>query len=159
MLLYHGNNVLIKKPMLNKQTKFLDFGFGFYTVINRWQAKFDAEKAVASRGGIATINTYELNYVEAKKLLDIKNFANPNEVWLDFVADNRSGLYVEDKSDLIIGAVGYGDVYRKLQLYLTGVLSKKNMLDVLKDNKWSRQYVFKTDKAIKLLKFVKSEEV
>ena len=29
MILYHGSNVVVSKPMLIQQNRFLDFGFGF----------------------------------------------------------------------------------------------------------------------------------
>ena len=34
MILYHGSNVIVDKPKLIQQNRFLDFGFGFYTTTN-----------------------------------------------------------------------------------------------------------------------------
>ena len=44
MILYHGSNVTVEKPVLVKQNRFLDFGFGFYTTTNKDQAKDFAVK-------------------------------------------------------------------------------------------------------------------
>ncbi len=44
MFLYHGSNVVVEKPQLVKQTRFLDFGFGFYTTENKTQAVSFSEK-------------------------------------------------------------------------------------------------------------------
>ena len=38
MLLYHGSNVVVSRPKLIQQNRFLDFGFGFYTTMNKQQA-------------------------------------------------------------------------------------------------------------------------
>ena len=44
MILYHGSNVAVEKPVLIKQNRFLDFGFGFYTTTNKEQAIDFAKK-------------------------------------------------------------------------------------------------------------------
>ena len=51
------------------------------------------------------------------------------------------------------------DVYRTLQVYASGLLSKEQALEALKVKKLFNQYVFATDKAFSLLKFIKAEEV
>ena len=38
MILYHGSNLVVSKPKLIQQNRFLDFGFGFYTTTNKAQA-------------------------------------------------------------------------------------------------------------------------
>jgi len=38
MLLYHGSNVAVEKPMLLEQTRGLDFGAGFYLTIDKTHA-------------------------------------------------------------------------------------------------------------------------
>ena len=43
MILYHGSNVVVSKPRLIHQNRFLDFGFGFYTTTNKMQAIAFAE--------------------------------------------------------------------------------------------------------------------
>ena len=35
MILYHGSNVIVEKPILVEQNRFLDFGYGFYTTTNK----------------------------------------------------------------------------------------------------------------------------
>ena len=32
MILYHGSNLVVSEPKLIQQNRFLDFGFGFYTI-------------------------------------------------------------------------------------------------------------------------------
>ena len=159
MILYHGSNMVVKNPKLIEQNRFLDFGYGFYTTTNKAQAENFAQKVVVRRGGIPTVNTYEIDDNIGSELLKIKRFNSPNEEWLDFVSAHRNGSYVGEQYDLIIGAVANDDVYRTLQVYSTGLLTKEQALEALKIKKLFNQYVFATNEAISLLKFVKAEEI
>ena len=49
MILYHGSNVVVSKPQLIHQNRFLDFGFGFYTTTNKMQAITFADKVYKRR--------------------------------------------------------------------------------------------------------------
>lgn len=159
MILYHGSNTVVEKPRLIEQNRFLDFGYGFYTTTNKSQAESFAKKVVVRRGGTPMVNIYEIDDNIGEELLKIKRFNAPYEEWLDFVSEHRNGTYSGEQFDLIIGAVANDDVYRTLQVYSTGLLTKEQALEALKIKKLFDQYVFATNEAIKLLKFVKSEEV
>lgn len=159
MILYHGSNSVVEKPRLIEQNRFLDFGYGFYTTANKAQAENFAKKVVVRRGGTPTVNVYEIDDNFGSKLLKIKRFNAPDEEWLDFVSTRRNGKYDGEQYDLIIGSVANDDVYRTLQVYSSGLLTKEQALEALKIKKLFNQYVFATNEAISLLKFVKSEEV
>lgn len=159
MILYHGSNMVVEKPILIEQNRFFDFGYGFYTTSNKEQAENFAKKVVVRRGGKSTVNVYEIDDNFCNELLKIKRFNTPDEEWLDFVCAHRNGTYQGEQYDLIIGAVANDDVYRTLQVYSSGLLTKEQALESLKIKKLFNQYVFATNEAISLLKFVKSEEV
>ena len=159
MILYHGSNVVVEKPRLIEQNRFLDFGYGFYTTANKAQAKNFAQKVVVRRGGTPTVNVYEIDDNIAGGLLKIKRFNAPNEEWFDFVSAHRNGTYGGEQYDLIIGVVANDDVYRTLQVYSAGLLTKEQALEALKIKKLFNQYVFAINEAISFLKFVKSEGV
>lgn len=159
MILYHGSNMVVEKPRLIEQNRFLDFGYGFYTTTNKVQAKNFAQKVVVRRGGTPTVNVYEIDDNIGSELLKIKRFNAPDEKWLDFVSAHRNGTYDGEQYDIIIGAVANDDVYKTLQAYSTGLLNKEQALEALKIKKLFDQYVFATNEAISLLTFVKSEEV
>ncbi len=159
MILYHGSNMEVKNPRLIEQNRFLDFGYGFYTTTNKIQAENFAKKVVVRRGGTPTVNVYEIDDNIGSELLKIKRFNAPDEEWLDFVCAHRNGTYDKEQYDLIIGAAANDDVYRTLQVYSSGLLTKEQALEALKIKKLFDQYVFATNEAISLLKFVKSEEV
>ena len=159
MILYHGSNMVVEQPKLIEQNRFLDFGYGFYTTTNKAQAKNFAQKVVVRRGGKPIVNVYELDENAYTDIIKIKRFSAPDEEWLDFVTAHRSGTYDGEGYDLIIGAVANDDVYRTLQVYSTGLLTKEQALEALKIKKLFNQYVFATYRAIRLLKFVQAIEV
>lgn len=159
MILYHGSNVVVKQPKLIEQNRFLDFGYGFYTTTNKDQAENFAQKAIIRRGGKPIINVYEFDDNIHINTLKIKIFSTPNEEWFDFVVAHRNGTYNGEKYDLIIGAVANDDVYRTLQIYSVGLLSKEQAIESLKVKKLFNQYVFVTEEALALLKFQEAREV
>ncbi|MDO4842184.1 MAG: DUF3990 domain-containing protein [Phoenicibacter congonensis] len=154
MILYHGSNVTVEKPALIKQNRYLDFGYGFYTTTNMEQAKDFAVKVTDKRkNGTATLNVYEIDEVTAFAECRVLSFDEPNEAWLDFVAQNRQGTYTGEKNDLIFGPVANDDVYRTITLYMTGILSKEQTLEALKIRKLYNQLVFTSEKSLEYIKF------
>ena len=91
--------------------------------------------------------------------MKIKKFSAPDEEWLNFVSAHRNGTYNGEKYDLIIGAVANDDVYRTLQVYSAGLLTKEQALEMLKIKKLFNQYVFATQEALQFLKFIEAREV
>lgn len=159
MILYHGSNVVVEQPKLIEQNRFLDFGYGFYTTANREQAENFAQKVAFRRGGKPVVSIYEFDENAFTDLLNIKKFSFPDEEWLDFVSAHRNGTYAGERFDLIIGAVANDDVYRTLQVYSTGLLTKEQTLEALKVKKLFNQYVFATEEALEALRFVEASEV
>ena len=158
MILYHGSYMVVEKPQLIEQNRFLDFGYGFYTTTNREQAEGFAKKVIVRRGGKPIVNIYEFDENTHMNLF-VKKFASPDGEWLDFVSEHRNGTYNGAKYDIVIGAVANDDVYRTLQVYSSGLLSKEQALEALKVKKLFNQYVFATEKSLSFLKFVGSKEI
>ena len=161
MTLYHGSNVEVAHPELIEQNHTLDFGFGFYTTTNFDQARQFAEKVVDRNAGrgVATVSRYEFDDRVALQIFDVLKFVEPNDAWLDFVVDNRSGKYVGPKYDLKIGPVANDNVYTTIQLYMSGVLSRETAIRELKVRKLFNQVVFSSRQALGMLRFVGSEVV
>lgn len=158
MILYHGTNLIVEKPHPVEQNRYLDFGFGFYTTSNLEQARNFALKVVKRKGGKPIVNIYEFDEKKAEAV-DCKRFVSPDEAWLDFVSENRNGIYKGKNYSIIIGPVANDDVYTTLQLYLSGFLTKEQTLQTLKIKKLYDQYVFANQEAMDLLHFSSFEEV
>lgn len=154
MILYHGSNVIVDHPKLIRQNRYLDFGFGFYTTTNRDQAVSFAQKVTDRRKtGEAVLNIYSIDEAVAFEACGLLRFDDPDGAWLDFVAENRQGIYKGKQHDLIYGPVANDDVYRTITLYMTGVLDRDQALAALKIRKLFNQLVFATEKSLRYLYF------
>ena len=80
------------------------------------------------------------------------------EEWLDFVFQCRKG---EDKSeyDIVIGGIADDKIFKTIDLYFTGDISKDEALRRLKYEKPNNQYCLRTQRAIDLLIFKSAEEI
>lgn len=155
MILYHGSNVVVSSPKLIQQNRFLDFGFGFYTTTNKAQAIAFADKVYKRRKeGGKIVNIYEVDEQKAFAECSVLRFDSPDEAWLDFVSDNRSGNYEGKTFDFVYGPVANDDVYTTFTLYSAGILTKEQTLEALKIKKLYNQLVLSSEKALSYLKFV-----
>lgn len=155
MIIYHGSNLVVENPKLIAQNRYLDFGYGFYTTTNKVQAISFADKVYKRKNeGTKQVSIYEIDENKLFTECSVLRFDSPNEAWLDFVADNRSGNYEGENYDVIYGPVANDDVYTTFTLYQSGALSKEQTLETLKIKKLYDQMVFTTKKALSFLKFV-----
>ena len=154
MLLFHGSNLIVKNPSLKLSRKSLDFGPGFYTTENKKQAiDFSYKVAVRKKQENQIVSIYNYDEQAAQCVLNILKFHIPDKSWLDYVHQNRNGLYSGTQYDIVTGPVANDDVYATLLIYEQGILSIEQTLETLKIKKMYNQFVFKTDKALSFLKF------
>ena len=165
MRLYHGSNVAVEKPKLIVQTRGLDFGYGFYLTTNEDQAERFAEIVVnRQKSGVATVSVYDFDeqvFEEkgAEKTLAIRRFESADAVWLRFVTDNRLNIYRGESYDIVVGAVANDKVMPTVQAFLSGFINEEAALITLKTSKLVDQVCIKSEKALALLRFVKSYEM
>jgi len=158
MKLYHGSNELIEKPDLEfcKRTN-MDFGRGFYTTSSLEQASRFTEIVVRRNEGLGTrsVSIYDFEFNSALEL-KIKDFSNDITEWLDYVYSNRRKS--EDKYsdfDLVIGPVADDAINTTFALYEDGIIDRETTLNRLKIEVFSDQFVFKSEKGLEFLKFIK----
>jgi hypothetical protein len=157
MILYHGGNAAVEKPNLNLSRKNLDFGIGFYTTVNRDQAVAFAQKVmIRKEHKKQSVSVYNFDVKAAESVLDILKFTAPDRLWLDFVHQNRRGIYAGKAYDLIIGPVANDDVFATLIVYEQGILNVEQTLEALRVKELYSQFVFKTEEALSFLKFENS---
>ena len=155
MIVYHGSNLIVSEPKLIPQNRFLDFGYGFYTTLNKTQAIGFADKVTKRRrSGNRTVSIYELNEHKAFSECAVLHFDEPCDAWLDFVSENRSGNYKGEQYDFIYGPVANDDVYTTFTLYAAGVLTREQTIETLKIKKLYNQLVLATERALTYLHFV-----
>lgn len=154
MILYHGSNMAVERPKLIVQNRYLDFGTGFYTTENKEQAISFANKVYRRRReGSPVVSIYEMDEAAAFSSCNLLRFTKPDEVWLDYVYMNRTGIYRGKRYEMVYGPIADDDVYETFMLYSTGALTKEETLNRLKVKKLFNQLVFSSEKAISFLKF------
>ena len=160
----------IKMPDLNHSRYNLDFGKGFYVtgLINQaekwaWRRAAMAKLIQNVKGAKPVVSVYELDFSDA----DLKTLAfdSYTEAWLDFVVQNRGQkkLAASTDYDIIIGNVADDDVAAAVDDYMRlmskGRMDQEGKQFFLKQLQYSRpndQYCIASQKAISLLRFIKS---
>jgi len=160
ILLYHGSNLAVEEPRLITQERGLDFGAGFYLTTNETQAVSFSEIVVnRSRSGVATVSVYEFDMTAAETVLSVRKFESADAEWLKFVTDNRLKIYDGEIYDIVIGPVANDKVMPTLQAFLGGFINLEAALITLKTSKLVDQVCLKSEKALSMLRFVKSFEI
>ena len=132
-----------------QQNRFLDFGYGFYTTTNKEQAISFAVKVFRRRKeGDRVVSIYELDEEAAFTACSVLKFDAPNADWLDFVSENRSGIYKGARYDFVFGPVANDDVYTTFTLYTAGILTRDQTLAALKVKKLYNQLVITSEQAL-----------
>lgn len=156
MTIFHTSNIEIPLPDIYHSRDGLDFGKGFYCTILKTQA-MDYGKRFSLRNQPAILNKYILddNYTNSS----YKKFQEYNEEWLDFIMACRQGAIVEDY-DIIEGGVADDKIFRTIDLYFSGDISRDDALKRLKYEQPNHQICFRNQSCIdRYLKFISSERL
>ena len=142
-VLYHGSYCEVKEPELAKCAKRKDFGQGFYLTTSKEQAESFLKTSIAKAIATGTIE-------EGQKFGYISTF--------EFNLSENLEIHIFENADDATNAT--------LTAYLAGafgIAGDKEADDFcirqLLPNKLKDQYCFKTEAAIKCLKFVKGEKI
>ncbi len=151
--LYHGSNVIVSEPRIIVSNRNLDFGVGFYTTASEEQAiNWAKRQAKRMKQGKATVSVYQWQQEKLVEL-NILRFEKANAQWLEFVAQNRQGIYQGEMYDIVIGAVANDRTMRVISDYISGELDIETSLLLLKPQVLDNQYVFLNAKALGSLQF------
>jgi hypothetical protein len=170
MLLYHGSNINIKEINLAMCRPYKDFGKGFYLTEIREQAEKMARRVARIYGGNAVLNQYEFDKETVmKSTLRIKDFGvETSEEWARFVRNNRSRSFIESDSfdnntenqfDIVIGPIANDAMAVLFRQYENGMIDFETLLKGLEYRETTNQYSFHTERAIRFLKKVGSQNV
>lgn len=124
MEVFHASTVLIDTPDIYHSRQYLDFGPGFYVTTMYDQAEKYANRFIR-RGKAAFINVYDMD-IELSRWNPL-TFHKYDEDWLDFVTECRVGHILGDY-DIIIGGIADDKVFRTIDLYFAGDISKQECL-------------------------------
>jgi len=149
MTVYHGSYIEIPIPKIIIGSYTKDFGVGFYCTLIKEQAE-----RWAKRLRTPTLNIYDVRMNISLNILDFKEMT---EEWLDFIIDCRSGK--SHDYDIVIGAMANDQIYNFIEDYLDGVITRDQFWVMAKFKYPTQQINFCTLAALKCLEFRKSEEV
>lgn len=156
MMLYHGSYLEIKEPDLKHSRENVDFGLGFYTTpiyeqAKKWSEKFKRD----GKEGIISYYHFDENADANLKTLEFDAYT---ESWLNFILNCRTGKDETDY-DIVIGGVANDKVFNTVELYFDGLIDKKEAIKRLRYEKPNLQMCFRSEKALKQLRFERSERL
>jgi hypothetical protein len=149
MTVYHGSYTTIMQPGIRKGKNTKDFGTGFYCTLIREQAE-----RWAKRYDTPVVNIYT---VRMDTKLEILEFKEMTEDWLDFIIDCRHGR--QHDYDIVIGAMANDQIYNHIADYIDGILTREQFWALAKFKYPTHQINFCSPEALKCLEFVSSEEI
>ena len=157
MMLYHGSSLEIPRPDILHSRNRVDFGQGFYLTphyeqAQKWCLKFIALK----KAGVISCHKFD---TAAYKECTFLKFDYYDEQWLDCIVGCRTGK-TADAYDIIEGGVANDKVFNTIELFLSDLIDKKEVIKRLKYEKPNWQICLKKQYVIdKYLKFLGSENV
>ena len=149
MTVYHGGYQPVEKPEIRKGRNTKDFGTGFYCTIIKEQAQ-----RWSRRYNTKIVSVYDVNM---NFNLNIREFKEMTEDWLDFIITCRSGK--AHNYDIVIGAMADDQIYNYISDYMDGVITREQFWILAKFKYPTHQIVFCTDDALKCLHYRGYEEV
>ena len=149
MTVYHGSYMPVKSPEIRKGRNTKDFGVGFYCTIikeqaQRWARRYDTK----------VVSIYD---IRMNSNLNIKEFKEMTEEWLDFIIACRSGK--SHNYDIVIGAMADDQIYNFISDYIDGVITREQFWVLAKFKYPTHQIVFCTKEALKCLEYRGFEKV
>ena len=129
MTVYHSSPEIVRLPDTVHSRANLDFGRGFYVTILKDQAIKYAQRFLL-RGQMAYLNAYEFDDagLSSFKVLEFDSY---DGAWLDYVSQCRLDRDTSDY-DIVIGGIANDKVFRTIDLYFSGDISKEDALKRLK---------------------------
>ena len=143
MTVYHGSYTWIETPEIRVGRNTKDFGPGFYCTVMKEQAQ-----RWAKRYETKVISIYD---VRMNNNLNIKEFTEMSEEWLDFIVDCRSGK--DHNYDIVIGAMADDQIYNFVSDYIDGIITKEQFWVLAKFKYPTHQIAFCTKDALKCLEY------
>ena len=168
----------MKEPDLTKCAKKKDFGQGFYLTTSKEQAESFLRTSIVKAIATGTIEEgQKFGYIsifefKLSENLETYIFESADVNWLHCIAAHRKKkMFVEiekemEKYDIIAGKIADEATNATLTAYLAGAFGTAGDKETddfcirqLLPNKLKDQYCFKTEAAIKCLRFVKGEKI
>lgn len=159
MKLYHGSDILITKPEIEKGRPYKDFGKGFYLSDDLQQARnMASQKAALSPDAVPVVSTFEFREsAMTDGSLCVRHFDTYTEEWAEFVLHNRDRKTPQPfhNYDIVYGPIADDTIVRQMRRFELGDITLEELMRELRYPKGiTFQYFFGSEKALKTLTFV-----
>ena len=149
MTVYHGGYKPVSKPEIRIGRNTKEFGPGFYCTVIKEQAQ-----RWAKRYNTKVVSIYDVTLYPS---LNIKEFKEMTDEWLDFIVACRSGK--QHEFDIVIGAMADDQIYNYISDYVDGTITREQFWVLAKFKYPTHQINFCTKESLKCLKYRGCEEV
>ncbi len=178
LILYHGSYCEIKKPELKQCARYKDFGQGFYLTSSKEQAEcfirtsvkkaaFSGKIDAGQRYGVVSVFRFAFN-----DKINMWTYPKADANWLHCVVGHRrKNTFPElvkqmEKYDIIAGKIANDNTNATIAAYMAlayGEIGSRSADDIctglLLPERLQDQFCFRTDKALRCLSFVESEQI
>ena len=149
MTVYHGGYQPVSQPEIRIGRNTKDFGPGFYCTIIKEQAQ-----RWAKRYNTKVVSIYDVKFYPS---LNIKEFREMTDEWLDFIVACRTGK--AHTYDIVEGPMADDTIFNYVQAFVDGKITRAAFWELAKFNHPTHQISFHTISALDTLTFMGSEEV
>lgn len=176
--IYHGSYTTVEKPDLSMCGKGKDFGQGFYVTTDKEQARRFVRSSIgkAIKNGLCD-DKQRVGYVSIYEFTDLNSlkiyeFESADRDWLHCVAMHRRHSLFSDelgrwaKYDVIGGKIANDNTNQVITAYINGLygvvgseIADRTAIGLLLPEKLTDQICLRTDKVLKRLKYITSEEI
>lgn len=163
MILYHGSFMIVKHPKLLINQSKHDFGQGFYLTSDFDQAKQWAKVVVkrkknkGDKHAMPIVNLYNIDE-DTFSTLHYKELLLPNCEWLNVVCRCRLDKDILTEFDIVHGKVADAHPNSILEKVVANKIGYYTAIKRLKVNQLTDQYVFKTNRALTELHYMRYEK-
>jgi len=160
MKLYHGSDIQVSHPEIDKGKPYKDFGKGFYLSADINQAnEMASQRASQFIDAKPIVTTFEFDEsAMTDGSLKVKQFETYTEEWAEFVLRNRDRKTPQPYHDydIVYGPIADDSIVRQLRKFELGDI--KTLADLMRELKYPQgitfQYFFGSEKALQKLTFL-----
>lgn len=159
MILYHGSDIVVKKPVIIKTEKGRDFGCAFYlTPIKEHAERMAKRKQRMNKSSSAVVSVFSLSEYRMSSL-KCKVFKNADLEWLEMIINCRTKPLYNHGYDIVEGKIADDTVGETILFVINGIIKKEDAIERLKFQKINSQIAFCSEQSLRILDFENSYEV
>lgn len=146
-ILFHGSNIVVRKPEVLVSSFYKDFGDGFYCTNLEKQAR----KWAMTRRGDSIVSVFSFQMNKQQKVL---SFSEMTDEWLDFVVSCRRGI--KHDYDIVEGPMADDQIWDYIEDFMDGSISREAFWALAKFKYPTHQIVFCSQRALQALSYERS---